>query len=393
MPLDLHGFWEVRGGLRIQDDPAQSKDATIGETRLQLELDESWRDVVFEFTGDVIGDAVLEEADFDLRRLRLSWRPLNWLDVRAGRQVLTWGTGDLIFINDLFPKDWQAFFSGRDQEYLKAPSSTLRVGVFHDLANLEVAYTPQFEPDRFITGERFSYYSPIVGRAVGRDREADYNAPSSWFQDDEVAWRIYRNFGSVEAAVYGYSGYWKSPGGQRFFPMQATFPKLSVYGASLRGKVGKGIGNVEVGYYDSRQDRDGGRPLVNNSEFRLLLGYEQELAKEFTGAVQYYVEHMMDYDAYRNTLPRILEPRDENRHVLTLRLTKLLMNQNLTLSLFTYWSPSDEDAYLRPRVTYKVSDQWTVEAGGNAWIGADDHTFFGQFEDNTNVYAGLRYAF
>ena len=48
------------------------------------------------------------------------------LDVKLGRQVLTWGTGDLLFLNDLFPKDWVSFFAGRDDEYLKAPSNTLR---------------------------------------------------------------------------------------------------------------------------------------------------------------------------------------------------------------------------------------------------------------------------
>ncbi|MFW6133509.1 MAG: hypothetical protein ACOC8F_06390, partial [Planctomycetota bacterium] len=76
-----------------------------------------------------------------------------------------------------------------------------------------------------------------------------------------------------------------------------------------------------------------------------------------------------------------------------LRLTKKLMNQNLILSLFTFYSPSDSDAYLRPKVTYKISDHWTVEAGGNVLFGAHDHTLFGQLRRNTNVYAALRYAF
>ncbi len=44
--------------------------------------------------------------------------------------------------------------------------------------------------------------------------------------------------------------------------------------------------------------------------------------------------------------------RDHFRHLTTVRLTKLLMNQNLWLSLFTYYSPSDKDAHLRPNVNY-----------------------------------------
>jgi len=392
-PLELHGFWEVRAGVRTQDDAAQPADATLGETRLQLETEKAWQNAVLEFTGDAYLDAVLEDAGFDLRQLRLTWTPFDALDIRLGRQVLTWGTGDMLFINDLFPKDWQSFFIGRDQEYLKAPGDAVKVGWFNDWVNVEVVYTPQFDRDRHITGERISYYDPLSGRSAGQHRALDTNPPSTWFEDDELAVRLYRNIGSAELAFYGYSGYWKSPGGMRFIPIQATFPKLRVYGASLRGMLGKGVGNIELGYYDSYQDRDGDNFLVNNSEFRLLLGYERELAKEFTGAFQYYLEHMMDYDAYRRTLPFIMETRDENRHVFTVRLTKLLMNQNLILSLFTYYSPSDADAYLRPKATYKVNDRWTVEAGGNVFLGASAKTFFGQFEDNTNLYASARLSF
>jgi hypothetical protein len=157
--------------------------------------------------------------------------------------------------------------------------------------------------------------------------------------------------------------------------------------------VGPGIGNIEIGYYDSERDRNGDDPFVNNSELRLLVGYEQELAHELTGSVQYYLEHMQDYSAYRDSLPPGMEARDEDRQVLTLRLTKLLLSQDLTLSFFAFYSPTDEDVYLRPRASYELSDAWTAEIGGNIFAGEKDWTFFGQFEDNSNLYAALRYSF
>lgn len=52
-------------------------------------------------------------------------------------------------------------------------------------------------------------------------------------------------------------GFWKSPAGTNALSGQATFPKLFVYGASLRGHIFRGIANVELGYYDSREDSDG----------------------------------------------------------------------------------------------------------------------------------------
>lgn len=392
--FNINGFIDVRAGVRTQPDPAEPDDATLGEARLQLRTQRDWERTGVDAIADFYADAITEEGEFDLRRLRVTWRPTDWMDVSAGRQVLTWGTGDLLFINDLFPKDWVSFFIGRDVEYLKAPSDAVRVGMFFKPANFELVYTPQFEPDRYITGERISYWDPLFQRHAGRHDEIDANPPSTWFTDDEVAARAYRLFGAWETALYAYWGYWKSPGGQRLFPRQATFPRLNVYGASIRGALGGGVANAEFGWYESADDKGGRNPFINNSELRLLLGYEHELAREFTGAVQYYVEHMLDYGEYlESPFFIIMEPRDENRHLLTFRLTKLLMNQNLTLSLFTYWSPSDSDMYARPHVEYQVTDHWRVEAGANVFAGTHDYTFFGQFENNTNIYAGARYAF
>ncbi len=236
----------------------------------------------------------------------------------------------------------------------------------------------------------------MLGRQAGRDAVVDARVPDTWFDDSEWAVRVFKNIKAYELAGYGYWGYWKTPAGMDAISRKVTFPRLSVYGASIRGPIAKGIGNVEVGYYDSRQDRSGSNPLIRNSEFRFLLGYERdlpEIAHDLTVAFQYYVEWMTDYDDYVNSLPPNAPKADERHHMVTFRITKLLMNQNLTLSMFTYYSPSDCDAYLRPQIRYKIDDHWSVQIGGNIFMGKYNHTFFGQFDRNTNIYASLRCSF
>ena len=390
LPIEAHGFFEVRGGYRLQEDKYE-KDMSIMEGHFQFDLFSyfDWGDV--KVKGDLLGDMVTEEGDFDLREANIFTRPTDFMDVKVGRQVLTWGTGDLIFINDMFPKDWQSFFIGRDTEYLKAPSDAAKVSLFGESVNLDIAYTPRFDHDRYISGERISYWNSNLGRTAGQDAIVHPDEPDEWFSDSEIAARLYKNINNYELAFYGYRGYWKSPGGQNL-EMKAIFPDLNVYGASLRGSVGKGIGNAEIGYYESADDQSGKNPLINNSEMRYLIGYTREIAKDFTMGLQYYIEQMLDYGQYKRNLPSG-PARDGNRHLTTLRLTKLLMNQNLRLSLFTYYSPSDKDVYMRPNANYKVSDNLAVELGSNIFFGDYPHTFFGQFRDNTNIYAGLRYSF
>ncbi len=399
---DVHGYIDARGGARIAEDPNQNR-ASLGELRLQLDLLKYAGPATIKLRSDFLYDPVLDDHAIDLetgrgwidlREANVMFSPLTVMDLKLGRQILTWGTGDMLFINDLFPKDWQSFFIGRDVEYLKAPSDAVMASFFWDVvANLDVVYTPRFDPDRYISGERISYWASALGARAGERAVIQAETPDEWFSDHELALRLYKTVKSYELAAYVYHGFWKSPSGVDMESAMAIFPALDVYGASVRGPAGKGIANLEAGYYRSRDDDDGQDPAVRNSEMRLLAGYERELMTDFTMGLQYYLEHMRDHGGYKAGLAPGQEAADENRHVCTLRLTRLLMNQNLTLSLFTYYSPSDQDAYARPMVQYKVTDAWMVTAGGNLFFGSDPHTFFGQFEDNNNLYAGMRYSF
>ncbi|MFW6415304.1 MAG: hypothetical protein ACOCZ2_03215, partial [Thermodesulfobacteriota bacterium] len=320
----------------------------------------------------------------------ISTTKVHILDLKVGRQILTWGTGDQLFINDMFPKDWKSFFTGRDVEYLKAPSDAIKASLYPGPFTLNIVYTPRFDSDRYIDGKRISYFNQGIGDRAGRNRVIEVKKPETWFADDEWAMRIYKNISGYELAAYAYNGYWKSPAGQTS-NNKATFPELSVFGSSVTGSLGPGIGNAEIGYYHSEQNEDGDDPLVRNSEFRLLLGYDLEIGTDFTLGAQYYLEHMMDYKEYENNDPK--PHRDEDRHILTLRLSKQLLMQNLELSLMNFYSPSDEDAYIRPHVSYSISDNWSASIGGNIFVKKEKHTFFGQFERNSNLYAGLRYNY
>lgn len=388
--LELRGFVDARAGARTGSDPYE-KDVSLAETRLQLDLNWFKERAVFKFKGDLVGDAVTDKAEAAAREINLLFSPLDFVDVKLGRQILTWGTGDLLFVNDLFPKDWESFFVGRDSEYLKAPADVLKTSLFFEAVNIDLVYAPVFNGSIFIDGSRLSYWNPNLERLAGRDFILADRERNRFLKDSEFALRLYRNIGSVETAIYGYSGFWKTPEGMDPATADLTYPRLNVWGASARGPFLAGIANIETGYYDSREDRDGGDPLVRNNEIRLLAGFEKELAVNLTGSVQYYLEWMQKYDRYRRTAG--LSARDEYRHVVTLRLTRLLFNQNLTLSFFAYYSPTDEDGYLRPSIRYKITDQWAVEGGGNIFFGNADHTFFGQFENNSNLYAGVRRNF
>jgi hypothetical protein len=217
--------------------------------------------------------------------------------------------------------------------------------------------------------------------------------PNRWFRDDEIHGRLSKNLSGVEFALYGYSGFWKEPEGYSKIRRKNYFPKLNVWGGSVRTTIFGGIGNAEIGYYDSTENRNSGNPLIRPCEMRWLVGFERELAHELTGSVQYYMETIRHYDNYRQALMPEAAVRSKNTGTVTIRLRKLLMEQNLTLSLFVYYSPDRNDGYARPKFSYKITDNWLIDGGFNLFWGEDNFTFWGQFQDDTNIYAGLRYSF
>src|SRR3990172_4233028 len=389
--FSFHGFVESAGGIRVVDNPSQSKDATLGEGWLQLELSyDGPKGSRLFLKADAMGDGVKEKGEVDLREVYLSLSPFKLLDVRVGRQILTWGTGDLIFVNDLFPKDFVSFFIGRSLDYLKVGSDAVKFSLFPEPFSLDLVAIPHFTSSKVPTGERLSTFDPFTNRITARHRKLTTRRPAASFENTELALRLYRTFGSYEASLYGFRGSFKEPVGMDPTRRVLFFPQLSAYGASLRGPLLEGIGSFEFGYYDSREDRSGKDPFIENSSLRYLVGYERELWTDFTIRAQYYLEHMLDFSAYRASVPAGAPKRDELRHLLFLRLTQLLRYQTVELSLVAFYSPSDEDGYLNPQASYKITDQWSIAMGANVFWGRKDSTSFGQLDNNDNLYLRLR---
>jgi hypothetical protein len=385
----FHGFLEL--GYSSFVDSANRTSGPLEEARWRIEWNDTISDFNINLKGDVFYDSVRDES-----KLSGQFREANFetslgssFDIKVGRQVLTWGTGDLIFINDLFPKDWKSFFSGRDDEYLKAPSDAIRASWYSELVNFNVVITPEFDSDQYLDGERFSFWTP--SQAIEQPFPL-IKATEPSRDDWELATRIYSRINSVEWALYGYRGFYKSPNGLNqqgeFF-----FPRLNVVGASIRSTLGSGIGYFETGYYKSVEDPSGENPLLPNSQWRYLLGYEQEIIKNISANFQYYVEQTENYtQLLANSFSPGME-QSKTHQQLTVRITQQAMQQNLTNSLFVFYSPDDSDWHLRLKTEYRISDAWKVAVGFNRANGKHPYTFWSQFQENTNLWVRVRYSY
>lgn len=386
------GFVQGLYGGGLDDNNPTPSDLIASETRLQLKM-ESYGDGA-EFFGriDFTYDDFHEESfDVELREGFAKFRLGNNLDFKIGRQIATWGTGDLIFINDLFAKDYQSFFSGRDDQYLKAPHNALRVSYYNPLGDFTIVYSPRFTPNLIPTGERLSYFNPMMGGIVGGEPYFEGTMPDAKFENGELAGKFSRYFGTADMALYGYHGFYKNPVGMT--ESSAYYPELNVFGASVRMPILGGITWLEGGYYDSREDTDGDNPMIPNSSVKGMIGFERQLNSNLTVNLQYQNEYMLDHDKYVANLGPQMPKMDETYHLITSRITQMLNMETVTISAFGFYSPNEEDFYGRFSVSYKHTDELTLAIGANIFDGTYDYTDFGAFKRNDNAYIKITYGY
>ncbi len=395
--IEIHGFLMGNYSRRTSSqrpDGKEGDDFLLAEERFRLDVF-GWTESIeasIRFKGDLLYDHVAKEFDTDTRELYLDYTT-GAFDFRLGRQIVTWGVGDLLFINDVFPKDYVSFFSGRPLEYLKRGVDGLRTRYSSTLINVEFLAIPFFEPNNLPESDRFLLFDPFPEISSRKKEE-----PNTTFENTQLALRLYRRIKDFDVSAYAYSGFWLT---QNMKPDDLTaptrvitfYPDLSVYGLSAQGSALGGILSFEAGFYQSREDEAGKDPFIRNSQIRSLIGYQRQIWQDFTAGVQYYSEYMLNHDEYVENLPDGAPKLDEYRDIATIRLTQLCLHQTLNLSFFAFYSPIDEDYLIIPEVKYNFTDELSVALGANIFGGPEDTPHFGQFDKNDNIYTVIKYEF
>ncbi len=357
------------------------------EERAQIELDATGGDWRLLAKAELAYDHLGRHDQSELREGYVDYTGGNW-DMRVGRQVITWGLGDLVFVNDVFPKDYEALFAGRPLEYLKRGVDAVKFGVYPAFASFELVAAPNFRASRIPDARRFHFFGPMP--AVS-DRETVKP------EQGEAALRIYRDIAGYDAALYWHRGFLRTPSmrpDDMTAPTRITYfyPSLLVYGVSLSGRAGEGVLSVEGAHYNSRDDRSGNDFAVPNSQTRLLVGYQIQPLEDLSVGFQYYVEYMHDYGAYRVALPVGFPLDNRWNHTVTLRPTQFFLHQTLRLSAYASYNASNGDHFVNPELHYSFTDTLWGAVGANLF-GGRQWGQFGQLSRDDNVYLQVRYEF
>jgi hypothetical protein len=392
----LHGFVLVDGAFRVSgQNPSGVGDVAFAEERARLEatLEAADVDAAARFKLDAFNDPLQTRAGLELREAYIDYRA-GPLDLRLGRQILSWGVGDLQFINDVFPKDYAAFFLGRPIEYLKVPNDALRTTLTFEPVAMDWVAIPFVAPDGVPGRDRFVYgFDPLASIDVAQPA-----LPEPSWRNTELAARLRVSLGETDLALYAFRGFFHSPSVVPDDPLvptaaRALFPRLDVYGASLQRNILGGVFSAEAGYYHSRDNAGSKDPLLPASRGKWLVGYQSEMATDLTLGAQYIGQWMPHHSAYRESLPPGAPLLDAYVQTVTVRVTLFLLHQTLRLSGFVFAGITERDLLAIPEAEYAVSDRLSLVVGSNLFAGERPYTTFGVFRSNSNIYTWARFSF
>ena len=106
--ISVTGFWDTRGGIRTQSDPYQDQ-FSLGETRLQLELQKEIGPVTARVVTDFLYDALAPSQHIDLqtgagwldlREANLAFSPFSFIDISASK----YNIADCFFILEAYSR-------------------------------------------------------------------------------------------------------------------------------------------------------------------------------------------------------------------------------------------------------------------------------------------------
>jgi hypothetical protein len=389
--ISWNGFVQAHAAARIRSvDCPTATECRVPSNELRAELETAGSNAAgnARFFGrfDFLGDFALGKARLESRELYGDLKS-EALGARLGRQVITWGVGDLLFINDTFPRDPVALFTGQPVQYYKRGSDALKLNAYSEPANVELVIA-SFRPDNIPTKRQFLLNDPLPATLPRRTQE-----PGTRPKDLEISARVYRYLDSWEVAGYASRTHFHSPGMRVVAGTAiASYPRLNTLGASLSGAALGGVLSLEAGYYDSPQDRSGRDPSVENSQLRSLIGYSRQPWEDATLGLQLYTERMRNYLAYRETLPTGFTPKRKVRDVLTFRFTQLFDHQTVAFNVFAFIGLSERDHYVISSLRYTFSDKLWAEVGVNLFGGNRQGTY-GAMRDNGNAYVTVRHTF
>lgn len=383
--VGVKGFFDTYHALRT----ASPNDWMASRSRVRGELTlEKGNAGMFVSANAVYNSRLKDQSGFFLREAYLYYNQ-SGLDIRAGRQIMTWGVADAMRITDIIsPMDFTEFLT-QDYDDIRIPVNGIRVKYTRPKWNAEAIVIPVSSFYELSTDRDNPWAVSLPGVTIPYSINLD-GTPKKQFGNVEYGGRIGAYLSGVDFNFYGLRTWNKMPVFRKTVAedgsllCEGEYHRMTMLGADLSVPLGKFVVRAEVAeYFGEAQEPVVNAAVVTRNSTNALVGLDWYAGNDWQLGIQYshkYISgNMSNVSSYRNS------------GMATVRISKDLLHNTLSLSNFGYIDVANGGIYNRLYADYALTDQI------HAFLGYDyfhaDKGQFAMYGRNSEVWIKLKYSF
>jgi len=312
-------------------------------------------------SANLIHNAILKDrSGFQLREAYGYYSDDHW-DVRAGRQIITWGVADGLRLTDIIsPMDYTEFLA-QDYDDIRIPVGGLRLRYSREKWCFEAVAIPVSSFFELPTDDNNPWSVgpiPIGDEPTRRLCNMEYGGRLSFFLSGiDFSLSALHTWNKMPVICDGIGQY----------------QRMTMLGADCSIPAGQFVIRGEFAQYLDEQQTFG-----RSSSTNALLGIDWYAGNDWSLSAQYAHKYVSSGDL-RNT------------GLATLRISKDLLHNTLSLQSFAYVDVTNGGIYNRLSADYALNDQLHATLGYD-FFHADRGTFT-VYDNNSEVFVKLKYSF
>jgi len=386
--IDINGY--VRNYTGILYDKG---DFSILQNTLNLDFTKSGNKVAFK-ANPILYSYNTDSLDFRLREIYVDLYFKNF-DLRIGKQQIVWGKADGAFITDIVSPLNLTEFLLPDFDEIRRGVNAVKFDYYLGNNTFEIIWIPNFTPTKIPAVGSIWYIQTEFLLAPTFDWSKSEIIPS--LKNSEIFFKYSALTSKVDIEIMGGYTFDDKPSmhknllldtlGNPSLLIKPEYHRLLVSGGSfsseIKGIVLRGEAAFYNGKYFQTEDPFAIDALVQKDYLHYLIGLDFIIGN-VNFSTQFIQETILNYDN------NMFKEKTENTATFLARYN--MFRETLHFELFTYIGLTNEDALIRPKITYDFDDSFSILFGSNIFIG-DKKGRFGQYKDNSMAYIKLKYSF
>ena len=392
-PVDKTGA-DWSGMTKLRPYFSLTWDAKLGENWKTRISGKSFYDLAYGMKDrEIFSEEVLNELEkeVELREIYLEGSPFGSLDIKLGKQILTWGVANSLRVVDVLNPTDSREFGMTELEDVRLPIAMTKLDYYLGDLKLEAVAVHQIE---------FNKSAPFGGDYNPSTQKLTEVIPESSMENTEYGLALIGTFGGWDASLhwaqyFDDSSHFKItkitiiPGVGVVPTLEQRHSRLTMGGATLSIPSGNFLWKAEAAKLLGMEFA-----LVTDKIFSrtdALVGAEYSGWSDTSLTLEFGVQHLNDFDLKLEASPN---SQLEDRIATTISFLQDYIHQTLHLRMFGMMiGKSGQDGGVnRMSLEYDVMDAFSV-SGGVMLYQTGDNAYFRSLNENDRLFFEARYSF